>query len=166
MGRRLSGSQYIVEGGGDLSSLFFSSFLFVLFFLSAFNCHLYFLWESRNLLSRSRGTVYGGDKEAMNTFAPGESVLSPPLLPPPFNYSPPSFFFIHLSPHLNVHVTLLFLNHSHWRGERVVENLKYGGYPFLMHICKAELSPDSSGLFRTTPGGFTGAEHKDMKVFH
>lgn len=162
----LSGSQYIADGGGGLSSLFFYFFLFLLFFLSAFNCHLYFLWESRNLLSRLRGTVHGGDKEAMNTFAPHESVLSPLPLPPPFNYSTPSFFFIHLSSHLNVHVTLLFLNPSHWRRDRVAENLKYGGYPFIMHICKAELSRDSSGLFSTTPGCFTRTEHKDMKVFH
>ena len=69
----------------EVSSLFFSSILFLLFFLSAFNCHLYFLWEPRNLLFQLRGTGHGKDKEKKNTFrSPWVTVflllLSPLLL--------------------------------------------------------------------------------------
>lgn len=114
-GRRVSGSLYSWRRRRSFSVLFF---LFLLFFLSVFNCHLYFLWESRHLLSQLRGTVHGTDKEKMNIFcSPMSQFLCPPLSPPLFNYSPLSFFFIHLSSHLSVHVTLLFLNHSHRRRE-------------------------------------------------
>lgn len=35
-----------------------------------------------------------------------------------------------------------------------------------MHTCTAELSGDSTGLSNTTPGCYTRAKHKDVKVFH
>lgn len=96
---------YIVEGGGGLSSWLFSSFLFLLFFLSVFNCHLYFLWESRHLLSKLRGTVHGKDKEKMNIFcSPWVSSFVLPL---------PPFLIIHLYPFSLFTYPLISLLMSH-----------------------------------------------------
>lgn len=74
----------------------------------------------------------------INTFcSPVSQILSLPPFPPPFNYSLPSFFIIHLSSHLCVHVTLLFFNHNQrvGRGLSKTQNKTQ----FIMHTCKAEL---------------------------
>lgn len=115
-GRRLIGSLYTAKGGDGLSSQFFFflfTFIIILVLIATF-----ISFESQDICFP--GEVHGTDKKNEYILFPCESIFPPPSLPTPFNYSLPSFFIIHLSSHLSVHVTLLFLNHSQGRGGRVV----------------------------------------------
>lgn len=108
-----------------MEAVFPSLVLFFLFYFYYFSCrHLiatFTSFETQDICFPGWGVqCTAKTKKRRIHLLPHESVSLYPPPPPPFNYSPQSWFFIHLSSHLCVHVTLLCLNHTHWRGEGVV----------------------------------------------
>lgn len=79
----------------SLPSVLFS-FLFLLFFLSVFNCYLYFCWELRHLLSWLRGAVHGKDKGWIHFAFPWVSFILLHFFPPPIIHHHPLPLFTFL----------------------------------------------------------------------